>query len=90
MEILFGIVIPADFFGYAGMLVGICLMLPQIRKIWRTKKAHDLALGTVTLYILGCLCWLLYGLCLGATPIIITNGTCFIIGIVQLVLKLKY
>lgn len=76
--------------GYAATVVGISIMLPQIYKIWKTKKVNDLSMGMVFLYFLNCLLWLIYGLLIVAPPVIIANAVGLIISIIQLFLKLKY
>lgn len=79
-----------DIVGYAATVVGTCLMLPQIIKSWRTRSVGDLSLGMVVLYFFNCLLWLIYGVLLGAMPVIIANAIGLVISIIQLGLKLRY
>jgi len=80
----------ADVIGYIAAVVGTLLMLPQVIKIWKTKKVRDLAFGMVLLYFLNCLLWLLYGVMISASPVIIANFIALIISIIQLAFKVKY
>lgn len=76
--------------GYMAAAVGISLMLPQVIKSVKTRKVDDLSMAMVVLYVLNCLLWLIYGILLMAPPMILVNGVSLVIGIVQLVLKLRY
>lgn len=76
--------------GYTAVVVGTSLMLPQVWKAWKTKRVEDLSMGMVILYFFNCLLWLLYGLLLAASPLILANSIALIISIAQVILKLKY
>ena len=76
--------------GYIATVVGTCLMLPQVIKLWKTRSAKDLSLGMVFLYFFNCLLWLIYGILIVAAPVIIANGIGLAISIVQVILELKH
>jgi MtN3 and saliva related transmembrane protein len=76
--------------GYAATAVGTVLMLPQVIRSWRTHRVDDLSLAMVLLYLGNCALWLVYGLLINAGPVIVANGAGLVIGVVQLVLKLRY
>jgi MtN3 and saliva related transmembrane protein len=60
--------------------------LPQAIKIFRTKRAVDIAPSTYVIMVLGSFIWTLYGLELGSLPIVIPNilgvtlGTVILVG----------
>ncbi|MFA6437391.1 MAG: SemiSWEET family transporter [Candidatus Paceibacterota bacterium] len=76
--------------GYVATAIGTSLMLPQVVKFIRTKKADDVSFAMLVLYFLNCLLWAIYGILIGAIPVILCNVIAFIISIVQIALKLKY
>ena len=80
----------ADVVGYAAMIVGTGLMLPQIVKSLQTKRVEDLSLGMVWLYFFSCLLWFTYGILIRASPVVIANGIGLVISVVQVFLRLKY
>lgn len=80
----------ADIVGYAATLVGTSMMMPQVLRSWRTKRMHDVAWGMITLFLLNCILWLAYGLMIVAPPMIVANGTGFLIGLVLCVMKIRY
>ncbi|MDD5133011.1 MAG: SemiSWEET family transporter [Candidatus Nanoarchaeia archaeon] len=57
---------------------------PQVYKIYKRKSAKDISAITYSVYILGALIWLLYGLEIKSVPVLISN----IIGIIASILIL--
>jgi MtN3 and saliva related transmembrane protein len=76
--------------GYTGMVVGISLMLPQIVKSYRTKKADDLSIAMLALYFFSSLLWLIYGILIDTIPGIIANAAALVISVVQIRFKIRY
>jgi uncharacterized protein with PQ loop repeat len=76
--------------GWAGTIVGVYLMVPQVLKVLATHHMRDVSFETVVLYVLNCFCWLLYGIGKKGKQIWIANGIALAIGIVQLVLKMRF
>jgi len=73
----------------AGSLTTISFV-PQVLKIWRTRSGQDVSFGMFILFSLGVLLWLVYGLALGAVPIIVANAATLILALVVLALKLRF
>lgn len=76
--------------GYVAAAVGTSMMLPQVVKFVKTKKADDVSLGMAVLYLFNCVLWLIYGILIVAYPVVVANGIALVISIVQIVLKRKY
>jgi MtN3 and saliva related transmembrane protein len=85
-----GVAIFTDVVGYSATVIGTALMLPQLHKSWKTRKVADLSFGMLVLYFFNCFLWGLYGLLIGATPLIITNGIALLISVLLLILKIRY
>lgn len=73
----------------AGTLTTIAFV-PQVIKIWKSRHARDISMGTFALFSFGVLLWLLYGIRLGALPIILANGITLVLSLTILVFKLRY
>lgn len=73
----------------AGALTTVSFV-PQVMKIWRTKSGNDVSYGMFLLFSLGVLLWLMYGLALGATPVIIANAITLVLALVVIALKYRY
>lgn len=63
---------------------------PQLLKTWKTKSAADISLGMFVLFSSGVFLWLLYGIAIGAYPVIVANAITLALALLILVLKLHY
>jgi MtN3 and saliva related transmembrane protein len=79
-----------DLIGYAAVVVGTSLMLPQVVKSFRKKKMGDVSLGTVALYFFNCLLWLIYSWLIRAWPPVVANAIGLAISVIQIRLKMLY
>ena len=76
--------------GAAGGIVSSVTFLPQVIKIWKTKSAKDLSMGTLLFLILNVSLWLLYGILTNLYPIIITNGIVLSMVFIMVYFKLTF
>lgn len=67
-----------------------CSFIPQVWKVWRTKHTKDISLLMYTLFTVGVALWLVYGVLLGAWPIIMANSITLLLAGTVLVLKLRF
>ena len=79
-----------DLLGYAAAALTTLAFVPQVVKTWRTKSARDLSGATLAAFCLGVFLWLVYGLALGAAPIIAANAITFLLAAVLVGLKLRH
>ena len=73
----------------AGTLTTIAI-IPQLQQIWRTRSAQDISLSMLLTFVTGVFLWLIYGLLLGALPIILANLITLILTLAILILKMRY
>jgi MtN3 and saliva related transmembrane protein len=73
----------------AGTLTTIAF-IPQLQQTWRTRSANDVSLGMLLTFIIGVFLWLIYGLMLGALPIILANLITLVLTLAILILKVRY
>lgn len=74
---------------FAGFLTTISF-LPQVVKTWKSRSAADLSLGMFSVFSVGVLCWLGYGLLLQEPPIIFWNMVTLVLVLAILFMKLKF
>ncbi len=72
----------------AGTLTTIAFV-PQVWKTWRTRRADDVSLGMLLMFTTGVALWEVYGLILGAVPIIAANAVTIVLAVFLVVLKLR-
>ena len=62
-----------DVFGYLGMVCLTITLIPQLLKVYKTRKADDLSYLFMLLNMFTCICFLVYGIILSETPLLIAN-----------------
>ena len=67
-----------------------CSFIPQVWRVWRTRHTQDISLLMYTLFTAGVGLWFVYGILLGALPIIIANGVTLLLAGMVLILKLRF
>ena len=72
----------------AGSLVAISL-LPQVLKSWKTKSTKDLALSWTLINLCGQVLWILYGIQIGSSSLVIMSSITLVMTISLVVLKLR-
>lgn len=73
----------------AGALTTVAF-IPQVVKIWKTRHTRDISLGMFAIFSAGVFLWLLYGIQIGATPIVIANIVTLALALTILVFKIRY
>ncbi len=73
----------------AGTLTTIAFV-PQLLKTWQSRSAKDVSLVMMITFCVGIFLWFVYGLCIQATPVIVANFVTLILGLLILILKIKY
>lgn len=79
-----------DILGWiAGTLTTIAFF-PQLLKTWTTKSAKDVSLAMMITFCIGVFLWLMYGLAIGAMPVVATNLVTLILALLIVILKIRY
>ena len=73
----------------AGTLTTIAFV-PQVVRIWRTRSTHDISGFMFGIFSVGVVCWLGYGIVLGAWPIILANVVTLALSVTILYFKIRY
>ena len=79
-----------EFFGYFAAILTTAAFLPQLIKTLRTKRAEDVSLITLIMFISGVLSWIIYGYKISSIPILIANLITFILNFLILISKIYY
>ena len=83
-------IIYIEFFGYFAAILTTLAFLPQLIKTLKTKKAEDVSLTTLIMFLTGVLAWIIYGIQISSKPILIANIITFLLNFLILVFKLIY
>ena len=79
-----------DVFGYFAAILTTAAFLPQLIKTIKTKKADDVSLTTLIMFILGVLSWIIYGYKISSMPILIANSVTLILNLLILISKVYF
>ena len=79
-----------EFFGYFAAILTTAAFLPQLIKTLKTKKAEDVSLITLIMFITGVGSWIIYGYAISSSPILIANIITFILNLFILIFKVYY
>lgn len=79
-----------DGIGYMAAIMTTLSFLPQVIKIWRSKKADDISIPAFLAFFFGVLCWLLFGILSHSRPMIVANSVTLALAAAVLVLAWKY
>ena len=79
-----------DYYGYAAAILTTIAFLPQLIKTIKTKKAEDVSLITLIMFLTGVLSWIIYGFKISSFPILIANIITFILNLLILIFKITF
>ena len=83
-------IIYVEFFGYFAAILTTLAFIPQLIKTLKTKKAEDVSLTTLIMFLTGVAAWIIYGIQISSKPILIANIITFVLNFLILVFKLIY
>jgi len=64
--------------------------VPQARLTWKSRRAEGVSLAMYSIFTIGIALWLVYGLMLGAWPVIIANFITLVLAVFILGMKLRF
>ena len=79
-----------DIFGYLAAFLTTAAFLPQLIKTLKTKKADDVSLTTLIMFIIGVFSWIVYGYAISSKPILIANLITLILNLLILISKVYF
>ena len=79
-----------ELFGYFAAILTTAAFLPQLIKTLKTKKADDVSLITLIMFIIGVLSWIIYGYKISSLPILLANLITFILNLLILISKVYF
>jgi MtN3 and saliva related transmembrane protein len=82
-----------SFIEIIGLFAGTCVtvsVIPQILKVWRTKKVKEISLKTFSILTFGIFVWIIYGILKEDFPIIITNSISLCLNLIMVYFLIYY
>jgi MtN3 and saliva related transmembrane protein len=79
-----------DLIGYFAAALTTLSFVPQAWHTFTTRDVRGISLGMYSAFTLGVTLWLVYGLLLGAWPIVVANAITLALAVSILVMKLRF
>lgn len=79
-----------EWIGYLAALLTSVAFVPQAVKTIRTRDTSGISTGMYAIFCSGVALWFVYGLKIGSLPIVLANGTTFLLAGAVLALKLRH
>ena len=76
-----------------GMVAGLlttAAFIPQVWKIYRTKSGKDISGRMFSMFSVGIVLWLIYGILLESMPLILSNAVTLVLSLTIIGLKIRY
>ena len=80
----------ADWLGIFGGLLTTGSLIPQIMRVLKLRSAQEISLIYTTTQLTGIMIWLIYGIILSLTPVIVWNVIAVILIVALLFAKLRF
>jgi MtN3 and saliva related transmembrane protein len=79
-----------EILGFAGGTLITLAFIPQVWRLYRLKSAREISLPFNLLFLVGGVCWLVYGILQGSPSIIVSNAVNLVLVLAMLYAKLKW
>lgn len=79
-----------DFIGYLAASLTTLSFVPQAWHTFRTRDVSGISLGMYSAFTGGAALWLVYGLLLGAWPVVVANAITLALAAAILMMKLRF
>ena len=76
--------------GHAGSLLSSITFMPQVYKVWQTKRTQDLSLSMMFIVFSSTIVWIIYGVGLTLWPVIICNSIIAILSLMLIYFKFTF
>jgi MtN3 and saliva related transmembrane protein len=81
---------PETVIGTLAAILTTLAFIPQAWLTWKSRRADGISLGMYCIFTIGVALWFVYGLLLGAWPVIIANFVTLLLAVFILGMKLRF
>lgn len=79
-----------ELIGFIAAILTTAAFLPQVFKTWKTKDVSGLSLPMLTLFFVGIIAWLIYGIFINSPSMILANAITTVSAFFLIYFKIKY
>ena len=84
------LLIAQDTYGFIAAILTTAAFLPQLIKTYRTKRADDVSIVMLIMFIIGLVFWIIYAIKAKAIPVLVANLITLILNSTILILKILF
>jgi MtN3 and saliva related transmembrane protein len=81
---------PTESLGFLAAVCTTASFVPQVWHILKTRDTRAISLMMYLLFTVGVVLWLLYGIMIGSTPVIVANSITLVLALVILTCKVRW
>ena len=79
-----------ELIGYAAAALSTIAFIPQVLHTWRMRSGRGVSLRMYAIFASGVVLWLIYGILLGAWPIIAANVVTLTLALAIIAMAIRY
>jgi len=79
-----------ELIGYLAAVLTTIAFIPQVLHIWRMRSGRGVSLGMYAIFTSGVVLWLIYGMLMGAWPIIAANVVTLTLALAIIAMAIRY
>lgn len=79
-----------ELIGYLAAVLTTIAFIPQVLHTWRLRSGRGVSLGMYAIFTSGVVLWLIYGILLGAWPIIAANVATLTLALAIILMTIRY
>ncbi len=79
-----------DIIGYIAATLTTVSFVPQVIKTWKSRHAADVSLWMYSIFTVGVIMWISYGIHVSAWPVVAANAVTLVLAGAILIMKLRW
>lgn len=76
--------------GFISGILTTIAFIPQVLKVWVTRKTDDISLLMFIIFITGIIGWLIYGILIVNYPLILANSVTLVLAVLIIIGKIRF
>lgn len=76
--------------GFISGILTTIAFIPQVLKVWVTRKTEDISLLMFIIFITGIVGWLIYGILIVNYPLILANSATLVFAVLIIIGKIRF
>jgi MtN3 and saliva related transmembrane protein len=76
--------------GHTGSVLSSITFMPQVYKVWKSKRAEDLSFTMLFIILGSTVVWIVYAVSLSLAPVYICNGIICALSLMLIYFKIRY